>query len=157
MASRFSTFTATVTNATSHVTGSTARRISKNRRKAERKKVRGKKGSVYEEAYLVDSLSKLIDRVRVHMAPVREMNLVLVRFGKRAMACELQQVFAALVESVLEHADPIFDEQRVQMQLGENGIPEPVPMEVNEFGLQSQPKHPKPALPTMAWKIRALC
>ncbi|ORX69138.1 IkappaB kinase complex, IKAP component [Linderina pennispora] len=157
MASRFSTFTATVTNATSRVTGSTARRISKNRRKAERKKVRGKKGSVYEEAYLVDSLAKLIDRVRVHMQGVREMNLALIRFSKQALACGLQDAFALLVGRVLENADRIFDEQRVQMQLGENGIPEPVPMEVNEFGLQSQPKHPKPALPTMAWRIRALC
>ncbi|KAJ1958693.1 putative elongator complex protein 1 [Linderina pennispora] len=157
MASRFSTFTATVTNATSRVTGSTARRISKNRRKAERKKVRGKKGSVYEEAYLVDSLAKLIDRVRVHMQGVREMNLALIRFSKQTLACELQDAFALLVGRVLENADWIFDEQRVQMQLGENGIPEPVPMEINEFGLQSQPKHPKPALPTMAWRIRALC
>ncbi|KAL9604999.1 MAG: hypothetical protein Q9219_000187 [cf. Caloplaca sp. 3 TL-2023] len=41
----------------------TSRRSSKNRRKEERKRARGKKGSVYEEEYLVNSVRRLVERV----------------------------------------------------------------------------------------------
>ncbi|KAJ1912645.1 putative elongator complex protein 1, partial [Coemansia sp. S17] len=158
MASQFSTFSATITNASSRMTGSTARRLSKkNRRKEERRKVRGKKGSIYEEAYLVDSLAKLIDRVRVHQSAVRDMNWALIKFSWLKAAAELQSLFAGLVETVLECEKFVFDEQRMQMRLDANGIPEPVPLEVNDQGLASQPKLPKPVLPTFAWKIDAIC
>ncbi|KAJ1942211.1 putative elongator complex protein 1, partial [Kickxella alabastrina] len=133
MASRFSSFTATETNASSRMTGSTARRISKNRKKEEKRKVRGKKGSIYEESYLVDSISKLVDRVRVHQTAVREIIWALVHFGQLTVASQMQSSFAELVDHVLAEAAYVFDEQRVQMRLGENGLPEPVPMEVNEF------------------------
>ena len=39
------------------------RQTSKNKRREERKKARGKKGSVYEEEYLVNSVGRLIERV----------------------------------------------------------------------------------------------
>ncbi|KAJ2726675.1 putative elongator complex protein 1 [Coemansia sp. Benny D115] len=156
MASKFSSFTGTVTNASSRMTGSTARRISKNKRKEERRKVRGKKDSIYEESYLVDSISKLVDRVRVHQTDVRNINLLLIQFGQLRMATELQDKFSRLVNSILENAEFVFDQQRVQMRLGENGIPEPMPLDVNEFGVTSQPKHPKPKMPTFEWRIDAL-
>lgn len=41
----------------------TSRRSSKNRRREERKRARGKKGSVYEEEYLVNSVRRLVERV----------------------------------------------------------------------------------------------
>lgn len=34
----------------------------KSRRRQERKKARGKKGSIYEEGYLLDSLKRLIEK-----------------------------------------------------------------------------------------------
>ncbi|KAJ2367206.1 putative elongator complex protein 1 [Coemansia sp. RSA 2607] len=156
LASKFSTFTGTVTNASSRMTGSTARRISKNKRKEERRKVRGKKGSIYEESYLVDSISKLVDRVRVNQSAVREISLVLVRFGKLQMAAALQSSFEIVVQQILSQAEFVFDQQRVQMRLGESGIPEPVPLETNDFGMPSQPKHPKPVLPSFEWRIDAV-
>ncbi|KAJ2735225.1 putative elongator complex protein 1 [Coemansia sp. BCRC 34962] len=159
MASRFSTFSATITNASSRMTGSTARRLSKKgRRKEERRKGRGKKGSVYEEAYLVDSLAKLVDRVRVHQMAVRDMNWALIRDARLlSMAAELQAAFMEVVVVVVESATFVFDEQRMQMRLDANGNAEPVPMEVNEHGMASQPKLPKPVLPGFAWKIEAIC
>ena len=39
------------------------RKTSKNRRREERKRARGKKGSVYEEEYLVNSIGRLVERV----------------------------------------------------------------------------------------------
>ncbi|KAL8761308.1 MAG: hypothetical protein Q9184_002550 [Pyrenodesmia sp. 2 TL-2023] len=41
----------------------TSRRSSKGRRREERKRARGKKGSVYEEEYLVNSVRRLVERV----------------------------------------------------------------------------------------------
>lgn len=38
------------------------RKSAKSRRRNERKKARGKKGSIYEEEYLYDSLRRLIER-----------------------------------------------------------------------------------------------
>ncbi|KAJ1883283.1 putative elongator complex protein 1 [Coemansia sp. RSA 1722] len=156
MASKFSTFTGTATNM-SRVTGSTARRISKNKRKKEeRRKVRGKKGSVYEESYLVDSVSKLIDRVRANQQAVREMSWALIRSGLVVKAADLQERFEKLVDYVLGNESFVFDQQRVQMRLTENGVPEPMPMVVNEFGVASQPRHPKPAMPGYNWRYEAL-
>ena len=51
------------TNQTGTVGTSATRRTSKNRRREERKRARGKKGSVYEEEYLVNSVERLIQRV----------------------------------------------------------------------------------------------
>ncbi|KAL8930229.1 MAG: hypothetical protein Q9208_000846 [Pyrenodesmia sp. 3 TL-2023] len=41
----------------------TSRRSSKGRRREERKRARGKKGSVYEEEYLVNSVRRLVERI----------------------------------------------------------------------------------------------
>ncbi|KAJ2497244.1 putative elongator complex protein 1 [Coemansia sp. RSA 1972] len=154
MASQFTTFTATLTDI-SKMTGSTGRRLSKNKRKAERKRVRGKKGSVFEESYLVDSLSKLIARVRVHQDAVRNLNLALLQFGRAAAAARLQRVFAAVVEAVLRDGDWVFDRQRVLVQ-GDAGQIDLVD-DVNAEGLPATPRLAKPVLPSLdAWRISAL-
>ena len=41
----------------------TTKQTSKNRRREERKRARGKRGSVYEEEYLVQSVGRLVERV----------------------------------------------------------------------------------------------
>ena len=51
------------TNRTGTVGTGVTRRTSKNRRREERKRARGKKGSVYEEEYLVNSVGRLVERV----------------------------------------------------------------------------------------------
>ncbi|KAI9849569.1 MAG: hypothetical protein M1838_000111 [Thelocarpon superellum] len=58
-ASLFTRYTGQTGSLNSHTT----RRSSKNRRREERKRARGKKGSVYEEEYLVNSLRRLMERV----------------------------------------------------------------------------------------------
>src|SRR5438067_1556077 len=42
---------------------SATRRTSKNKRREDRKRARGKKGSVYEEEYLLASMRRLIERI----------------------------------------------------------------------------------------------
>ncbi|KAE9985914.1 hypothetical protein EG328_006754 [Venturia inaequalis] len=61
----------------------TTRKTSKNRRREERKRARGKKGSVYEEEYLVNSLGRLVGRVNSTGEEVGRLVEGLVRRGMR--------------------------------------------------------------------------
>lgn len=67
-----------------------SRATSKNRRREERKRARGKKGSVYEEEYLVASVGRLVDRVESVRGDVGSLVAGLVRRGmwERARAVE---------------------------------------------------------------------
>ncbi len=67
-----------------------SRATSKNRRREERKRARGKKGSVYEEEYLVASVGRLIERVESVRSEVGRLIAGLVRRGmwERARAVE---------------------------------------------------------------------
>lgn len=67
-----------------------SRATSKNRRREERKRARGKKGSVYEEEYLVASVGRLIERVESVRGEVGRLVVGLVRRGmwERARAIE---------------------------------------------------------------------
>jgi elongator complex protein 1 len=67
-----------------------SRATSKNRRREERKRARGKKGSVYEEEYLVASVGRLVERVKSAREEVARLVVGLVRRGmwERARAVE---------------------------------------------------------------------
>jgi elongator complex protein 1 len=67
-----------------------SRATSKNRRREERKRARGKKGSVYEEEYLVASVGRLIERVESVRGEIGRLVEGLVRRGmwERARAIE---------------------------------------------------------------------
>jgi elongator complex protein 1 len=67
-----------------------SRATSKNRRREERKRARGKKGSVYEEEYLVASVGRLIDRVESVREEIGRLVAGLLRRGmwERARAIE---------------------------------------------------------------------
>ncbi|KAK0107092.1 hypothetical protein ONS95_003799 [Cadophora gregata] len=74
-----------------------SRATSKNRRREERKRARGKKGSVYEEEYLVASVGRLVERVESVRGEVGRLVTGLVR---RAMWERARAVEAALAEVV---------------------------------------------------------
>lgn len=57
------TFMTRYTRRTGTIDTTTTRKTSKNKRREERKRARGKKGSVYEEEYLVNSIERLIARI----------------------------------------------------------------------------------------------
>jgi elongator complex protein 1 len=74
-----------------------SRMTSKTRRREERKRARGKKGSVYEEEYLVNSVKRLVEKVNnVQMEAGRVVEGLLVR------GLGLRQLAEALDESVKE-------------------------------------------------------
>ncbi|RMD39752.1 hypothetical protein DV735_g5366, partial [Chaetothyriales sp. CBS 134920] len=76
---------------------SSARKTSKTRRKEERKRARGKKGSVYEEEYLVASVGRLIDRVNGVHDEVTRLCLGLVRRGMRERARDVDDAMRATI------------------------------------------------------------
>ncbi|KAA6410390.1 MAG: elongator complex 1 [Lasallia pustulata] len=85
------------TDRTGTVGTNATRRTSKNRRREERKRARGKKGSVYEEEYLINSVGRLIDRVNVVGEEVARLVVGLMRRGMRERA---RAVESAMVDVV---------------------------------------------------------
>jgi elongator complex protein 1 len=76
------------------------RASSKKGRREERKKARGKKGTVYEEEYLLNSLGRLVARVEDTRGDVERLVRALMAGGKRVEAGECQRGFAGLVEEI---------------------------------------------------------
>ncbi|KAL8808594.1 MAG: hypothetical protein Q9200_004213 [Gallowayella weberi] len=115
----------------------TSRRSSKNRRREERKRARGKKGSIYEEEYLVNSVRRLIERVNsVGDEAARLVEwLVRRRMVERARAVEggMSDV-VALCEKAVKEVFAI-EEEEAELVEGEEGVQlkRDVPV-VKEFG-----------------------
>ncbi|CAM1509326.1 Fc.00g030650.m01.CDS01 [Cosmosporella sp. VM-42] len=94
-----------------------SRATSKNRRREEKKRARGRKGTVYEEEYLTNSVRRLIERVEAVKPDVEKLVFALVRrgmperaraaealMGDVAEACEraVAEVFPKTEEEILE-------------------------------------------------------
>lgn len=110
-------------------TGGTAqtgvsRRTTKNRRRAERKKARGKKGTIYEEDYLLGSITRLINRVSETRPELQGLVDALCRRNMRIYVTQLVQSFDALIEALRQNLDDIFDVKDEDLQrFDENGDP----------------------------------
>ncbi|KAF3201480.1 hypothetical protein TWF679_011367 [Orbilia oligospora] len=95
-----STFTRYTDKTPGSIATNATRKTSKNRRREERKKARGKKGSVYEEEYLVNSIGRLISRVNETQEESHRTMEGLIRRGMRERAesiqVGMQSVLAAL-------------------------------------------------------------
>lgn len=74
-----------------------SRRTSKNRRREERKRARGKKGSVYEEEYLVRSVGRLVERVGSVRGEVGRLVVGLMRRGMRERAGAVEDAMVEVV------------------------------------------------------------
>lgn len=86
-------------------TGGTAqtgasRRTAKNRRREERKKARGKKGSVYEEEYLISSMGRLAERLNDQQSEAARLVDGLLRRGMRTHAYRIQTAYVEIMETL---------------------------------------------------------
>ncbi|KAK9448895.1 IKI3 family-domain-containing protein [Limtongia smithiae] len=88
-------------------TGAT-RRTAKNRRREERKRAKGKKGSIYEEEYLMNSIRRLLERINETRAEARRLVECLVRRGMRERAMEIQRRFGEIVEGLDACVEKVF-------------------------------------------------
>ncbi|KAJ1921502.1 putative elongator complex protein 1 [Mycoemilia scoparia] len=150
MASAYTTFTGTVTH--TNMTGTSRRtaRTTKNSKREKRKKARGKKGTIYEEAHLVEAVARTIKNTISMEKDVKEITQVLADFQLIPEAVQIQNAFGELVELIEKNANWIFDEARV------------IPM-VNVIGDDVDPNNPnptgkieKPQLPGKTWRWVAL-
>ncbi|KAK9328363.1 IKI3 family-domain-containing protein [Lipomyces starkeyi] len=86
------------TGGTAH-TGAT-RRTAKNRRREERKRARGKKGSIYEEEYLVNSTRRLIERINETRDDARRLIETLSRREMHERAVEIQRRYVEMINNI---------------------------------------------------------
>ena len=91
-----------MTRYTNRSTGTLAtnatRKTSKNRRREERKRAKGKKGTVYEEEYLVNSIARLIERLNVIGDDVAALVQGLMRRAMRERAVAVQTAMEEVVQ-----------------------------------------------------------
>lgn len=93
------TFLTRYTNRSTGTLASNAtRKTSRNKRREERKRARGKKGSVYEEEYLVNSIGRLVERVN-------ELNDETVRLVEGLMRRGMRERAVAVENSLVEVLD----------------------------------------------------
>ncbi|KAF2142551.1 uncharacterized protein K452DRAFT_350880 [Aplosporella prunicola CBS 121167] len=110
------TFMTRYTNRTGTVNTTSTRRTSKNRRREERKRARGKKGSVYEEEYLVSSIGRLIERVNQINEEVARLVEGLMRRGMRERAAAVEAIMADVVEAATSSVEEVFQVEKTQQQ-----------------------------------------
>jgi len=75
-----------------------SRATSKNRKREEKKRARGRKGTVYEEEYLVNSVRRLIERVEGTKGEVERLVFGLVRRGMSERARAVEELMGVVVE-----------------------------------------------------------
>lgn len=96
------------------VASNVSRRTSKTKRREERKRARGKKGSVYEEEYLVASVSRLVERVNGLAEEVARLVQGLVRRGMREQARLVDEGMCGIVEACEKAKGEVWVEETKQ-------------------------------------------
>ncbi|KAG0156878.1 hypothetical protein PDIDSM_4060 [Penicillium digitatum] len=86
-----------------------SRHTSKTRRREERKRARGKKGTVYEEEYLVNSIRRLIERVNSSVAETEILVDALLRRGMRERAAAIEKALQEVLTMCVDCRDEVFE------------------------------------------------
>lgn len=99
-----------------------SRKTSKNRKREERKRAKGRKGTIYEEEYLIKSVGRLVERLDQTRSDALGLIEGLVRRQKRAQAYQLQQNWQALTKFLRENIAEIHNmSEKDRERLDENG------------------------------------
>jgi elongator complex protein 1 len=100
-----------------------SRATSKNRRREARKRARGKKGSVYEEEYLVASVGRLVERVESVRGEVGRLAVGLVRRGMWERARAIEGILAEVVGMCQACVPEVFEteDKKAEVAAGEAG------------------------------------
>jgi elongator complex protein 1 len=115
-------------------TGTNATRTtSKNRRREERKRARGKKGSVYEEEYLVNSIGRLVHRVNNVGDEVGRLVVGLTRRGMSERARAVNRAMEDLVALCRSAVADVFGEAEAGKGTREPRMPESAEDSSNPF------------------------
>lgn len=118
-----------------------SRKTSKNRKREERKRAKGRKGTIYEEEYLIRSVGRLIERMDQTQPDGLKLINSLIRRNMKQKAYQIQKNWVELVEFLKLHIDEIHKmEIRDRERIDDNGevylIPEiPVP-KITDFPIK---------------------
>lgn len=93
-----------------------SRATSKNRKREEKKRARGRKGTVYEEEYLVNSVRRLIERVGTTKSEVERLVFALVRRDMAERARNAESLLADLIAACEVAVKEVFPATQQQSQ-----------------------------------------
>ncbi|KAL5615131.1 uncharacterized protein BROUX77_000968 [Berkeleyomyces rouxiae] len=119
-ASLFTRYTGTVGSVGTGV----SRATSKNRRREEKKRARGRKGTVYEEEYLISSVRRLVERVDGSRGETERLVAALVRRNMQERARAVEKLFAEMTETCKTAVTTVFGElepEKAEVVEGLNG------------------------------------
>lgn len=116
------------------VASNISRATSKNRRREERKRARGKKGSVYEEEYLVASVGRLVTRIESVRPEIQRLVVGLVRRGMRERALAVEIMLADVVRMCQEAVKEVYADEAKPLAAAVDGAIAPAPAYVPTGG-----------------------
>ncbi|KAJ5320331.1 hypothetical protein N7508_000614 [Penicillium antarcticum] len=96
------------------------RYTSKTRRREERKRARGKKGTVYEEEYLVNSIRRLMERVNSSVTETETLVDALLRRGMRERAAAVEKALLEVSIMCADCRDEVFEVPVVEKKKNED-------------------------------------
>lgn len=120
-ASTTGTFMTRYTQRSGTVNTNATRKTSKKRRNEERKRAKGKKGSVYEEEYLVNSVGRLAERLSDVAGDVERLVRGLVRRGMRERADAVERAYVEVRSSCEEVLPEVFEVVKQEPKVDEEG------------------------------------
>ncbi|KAJ5938769.1 hypothetical protein N7466_001903 [Penicillium verhagenii] len=119
---------------------SSSRNTSKTRRREERKRAKGKKGTIYEEEYLVNSIRRLMERVNSAVKEAEALVDALLRRSMRERAAAVEKALEDVLEMCADCREDVFEiaaapakkedededgeEQRIKMTAGSRVLDE---------------------------------
>ena len=102
-------------------TSTSSRKTSKTRRREQRKRAKGKKGTVYEEEYLVNSVRRLIEKVNGTVEEVETLVLAMLRQGMRERAALVERNMDEVLTMCRNCLEEVFEtDKEVTAAQGEN-------------------------------------
>ncbi|KAG0165594.1 hypothetical protein DFQ28_008559 [Apophysomyces sp. BC1034] len=147
MYSQFTRYTQ-ATSRVSTVSSKSSRNTSKRRKREDRKRARGKKGTVFEEEYLVSSLKRLFERVSNMQNDLGNILRALAPFGYVEEARAIQERFEKLLKDFELASPTIF----VPLQLAISQFASPEEAEEANVPMQID----KPIMADIQWKLQIL-
>ena len=120
-----------------------SRATSKNRRREEKKRARGRKGTIYEEEYLANSVRRLVERVEGSRAEVERLVFALVRRGMQERARAVEALAAEVGEGCKVAIEKVFPVEKLEVAEGQEYRPTGADAVVYEM-MESQGKKQEP-------------
>lgn len=110
-----------------------SRKTLKNKRREERKKAKGKKGTVYEEEYLIQSVGRLIERLAATISDLRSLIEILIRRDRIEQAILIQKNLWEVLDFIKQNVEEIYtisekDRQRVNEDTNEVYLVDEIPV-----------------------------